>query len=160
MAPLPASGSVSICHIVGSTPEAPTLEQAFGNQKPADVIKVDKEAIEETKALHALASTETADMCILGCPHCTIQEIRNIAVKTNRKKIAGRQKTLDRFTLSNLLSCTNHGYCRTIEDAGGVVSSSCMATIPDSPIPDGVKTLATNSFKAAALHIPDLPKGG
>jgi predicted aconitase len=158
MAPLPASGSVAICHIVGSTPEAPTLEQAFGNQKPADVIKVDKKAIEETKALHALATTEKVDMCILGCPHCTIQEIRNIAVKlTGRRLREGRRLWIGSPYQTYYLAQTM-GYCRTIEDAGGVVSSSCMATIPDSPIPDDVKTLATNSFKAAH-YISRLTKG-
>jgi len=50
------------------------------------------------------------------------------------------------------------GYTEVIENAGGVISSSCMATIPDSPIPDEVKSIATNSFKAAH-YISRLTKG-
>jgi predicted aconitase len=50
------------------------------------------------------------------------------------------------------------GYSQIIENAGGVISSSCMATIPDSPIPEDVKIIATNSFKASH-YISRLTKG-
>jgi hypothetical protein len=50
------------------------------------------------------------------------------------------------------------GYVQIVEKAGGVIASSCMATVPDAPIPDGVKKIATNSFKAAH-YITRLTKG-
>lgn len=158
MAPLPASGSVSICHVVGSTPEAPTLEQAFGNRKPSDVIKVDKRAVEETRALHALDGNRAVDMVILGCPHCTIQELRTIASRLSGKRLAEGRRLWIGAPYQTYYLAQTMGYSRIIEDAGGVVSSSCMATIPDAPIPDGVQTLATNSFKAAH-YISRLTRG-
>jgi hypothetical protein len=158
MAPLPASGSVSICHVVGCTPEASTLERALGNQEPAEIIRVDKKAIAETKELHALSPNDTVEMCILGCPHCTIQEIRNIAASLSGKKLRpGRRLWIGSAYQTYYLAQTM-GYSRIIEEAGGVVTSSCMATIPDSPIPDDVGTLVTNSFKAAH-YISRLTKG-
>jgi len=158
MAPLPASGSVSICHVVGSTPEAPTLEQACGNQKPTDIIRVDRKAIEETRALHALDGNDAPDMVILGCPHCTIQEIRTIASRLSGRKLREGRRLWIGSPYQTYYLAQTMGYSRIIEDAGGVVSSSCMATIPDAPIPDDVKTLATNSFKAAH-YISRLTRG-
>ena len=158
MAPLPASGSVSICHVVGSTPEAPTLEQACGHQKPTDIIRVDRKAIEETRALHALDGNDAPDMVILGCPHCTIQEIRTIAAKLSGRKLREGRRLWIGSPYQTYYLAQTMGYSRIIEDAGGVVSSSCMATIPDAPIPYDVKTLATNSFKAAH-YISRLTRG-
>jgi predicted aconitase len=158
MAPLPASGSVSICHVVGSTPEAPTLEQALGNRQPADIIRVDRKAIEETRALHALGPGAAVDMVILGCPHCTIQDIRNIAGKLSGRKLREGARLWIGSPYQTYYLAQTMGYSRIIEDAGGVVSSSCMATIPDAPIPDNVENLATNSFKAAH-YISRLTKG-
>lgn len=158
MAPLPASGSVSICHVVGSTPEAPTLEQALGHQKPAEIVTVDRKVIEETKALYALDGNETVDMCVLGCPHCTIQDIRNIAAKLSGKRLGPERRLWIGSAHQTYCLAQTMGYSRIIENAGGVVSSSCMATIPDSPIPDNVRVLATNSFKAAH-YISRLTRG-
>lgn len=158
MAPLPASGSVSLCHVVGSTPEAPTLQQAFGNQKPEETILVGRREIEETKALHALEQHETVDMVVLGCPHSTIQEIRNIASRLSGRKLRGDRRLWIGSAYQTYYLAQTMGYSRIIEDAGGVVSSSCMATIPDSPIPDGVGVVATNSFKAAH-YISRLTRG-
>ena len=40
-AALPASGSVSMFHAVGVTPEAPTLEKAFNGQEPKRFVYLD-----------------------------------------------------------------------------------------------------------------------
>ena len=45
MAPLSTSGAVSICHIVGVTPEARTLEEALGHRKPSEVLTVGSSAV-------------------------------------------------------------------------------------------------------------------
>ena len=50
------------------------------------------------------------------------------------------------------------GYAKTIEKANGIISRSCMATIPDCAIPDDVQTVATNSFKTAH-YISIISKG-
>jgi predicted aconitase len=158
LAPLPASGSVCLCHMVGLTPEASTLEGAFGNRKPTEVIKVGKKAIAETKALHALNQNEKVDMVVLGCPHCTIQELKKIASLLDGKKIGNGRRLWIGSPYQMYYLAQTMGYSQIIENAGGVISSSCMATIPDSPIPEDVKIIATNSFKASH-YISRLTKG-
>ena len=158
MAPLSVSGSVSMCHVVGVTPEAPSLEEAMGHRKPAEIIPVGKKAICETRALYGLDQEEKVDMVVLGCPHCTIRELKRIAVLLDGKKIGERKRlwigSADQiYALGQAM-----GYNQKIENAGGVISSSCMATIPDAPLPADVKVIATNSFKASH-YISRLTKG-
>jgi predicted aconitase len=158
MAPLSVSGSVSICHLVGVTPEAPSLEEALGYRKPTEIIHVGKKAISDTQALYAVDPNEKVDMAVLGCPHCTIEELKKIASLLEDKKIGNDRRLWIGSPYQMYYLAQTMGYSQIIENAGGVISSSCMATIPDSPIPSDVKTIATNSFKASH-YISRLTKG-
>lgn len=73
------SGAVAMYHIVGVTPEAPTIEAAFGN-KP--VLKK-AEAVIKTKDLkdrEAKLTPATGDinLVMLGCPHYTYNQLLDV----------------------------------------------------------------------------------
>jgi hypothetical protein len=157
MAPLAVSGSVSLCHIVGLTPEAPTLDAAFGGQEPKDTLIVGPEKIRESFAQYEDGDPEV-DMAIFGCPHCTATEVKYLAKSLSGRRLAGDKRLWigmphQHYHLARLMGDT-----AVVESAGGVFASSCMATIPEAPIPEGVKVIATNSFKAAH-YISRLTKG-
>jgi predicted aconitase len=156
MAPLSTSGSVSICHVVGMTPEAPTLKRALGNRRPQEIIEVGREEIKKTKALYA--GEGHVDMALFGCPHCTVPELKTLVSLLHDKKIGSNQRLWIGLPYQHYYLAQTMGYAGIIEDAGGIISSSCMATIPDSPIPGNVSAIATNSFKAAH-YISRLTKG-
>jgi predicted aconitase len=158
MAPLATSGSVCICHIVGVTPDAPSLEQALGHRKPSETIKVGKNDIKNAKALYASGKGDKVDMVVFGCPHCSVEEIRTLASLLEGKKIKDDKRLWIGTPYQMYHLAKNMGYTDIIENAGGTFASACMATIPDSPIPDGVEVIATNSFKAAH-YISRLQKG-
>lgn len=149
MAPLSASGSVSICHINGLTPEAATLDQALGGKEPEEVITVTKENIKETKLKFTLGNNEKIDLVIFGCPHCSTDEVKDYAkILENSEIINGRRLWIGMPYMQYELA-KKMGYTDIVENAGGVFASACMATIPDHPLPEDVKIVATNSFKAA-----------
>jgi hypothetical protein len=156
MAPLSTSGSVSICHVVGMTPEAPTLEEALGGQKPSEIVTVGRQEIQQTKDLYA--GEDHVDMTLFGCPHCTVSELKTLASILEDKKMGSNQRLWIGMPYQHYYLAQAMGYTGIIEKAGGIISSSCMATIPDSPIPEDVKVIATNSFKAAH-YISRLTKG-
>ena len=158
MAPLSTSGSVSICHIVGLTPESPTLQAAFGGRKPSERIVVGPEQLDLTKGKFASGGTREVDMVILGCPHVTASEFKEIATLLHGQKIGDNQRLWIGMPYQAYALVKTMGYTDIVEKAGGIVTRSCMATIPDSPIPNGVSTVATNSFKAAH-YIAQLTKG-
>jgi len=45
--PMAVSGAVALCHVVGVTPEAPTLESALGGQKPQDSISMGERQLKQ-----------------------------------------------------------------------------------------------------------------
>jgi len=149
IAPAAASGSVHICHVVGVTPEAPTLEAALGGNKPEKIMVVTRQNIEDTKRKYFFDRQETADLVLIGCPHVTVEEAGRIAKLLKGKKLLNGKRLWLAMGNPVYTLCKDMGYTDVIEGAGGIISNVCIATIPDSPIPYGVKTVLTNSYKAA-----------
>lgn len=146
--PVSTSGAVSICHLIGITPEAPDLKTALGHKKPKETVHVGAEEIKKTKEKF-YSESEQIDLVILGCPHCSIQELKKIASLLKNKQV-GSNQGLWIGTAHQLYDLAETmGYAKTIEKANGIISRSCMATIPDCAIPEDVKTVVTNSFKTA-----------
>ncbi|MCK5561779.1 MAG: DUF521 domain-containing protein, partial [Thermoplasmata archaeon] len=145
---MPASGSVTICHIVGLTPEAPTLEQALGGAKPLQWMKVgEKEVKEAWEQLHTADSREV-DLVSIGCPHCTILELGEIASILDGKKLSSNTSLLLGVARPVVTLASQMGYTDIIEQAGGkIVADTCMVVAPIEDM--GYKVTAVNSGKAA-----------
>ncbi len=74
-----SSGGVELYHIVGATPEADTLEMAFGANRPVDVLRYGKAERQETyDKLNANASDPNVDYVMLGCPHYSLDQIQDV----------------------------------------------------------------------------------
>jgi predicted aconitase len=90
--PLPVSGGVVLCHVVGVTPEAVTLEAALNNKKPEQKIVVGKKHLRQGwEQLHT-ATSRDVDSGAFGCPHCSIKEIQYIAQWLDGKKVSPNVK--------------------------------------------------------------------
>ena len=76
---MPTSGSVTLAHIVGTTPEAPTLEAALGGKEPECVIRVSKREMTRTWERLNVWDDDRVEHVAFGCPHSTIDEIGRIA---------------------------------------------------------------------------------
>ena len=63
---LPVSGTTDICHIVGVTPEAPTLDEALGNRVAEGKITVGERQIKDAWNELTTAKTDTVDIVLLG----------------------------------------------------------------------------------------------
>jgi len=75
-----SSGGLALFHAVGLTPEAPTRDAAFQGCEPEDVVEV-RPADWET-ALADLSSAEEGerlDVVVVGCPHFSYDEFRQLA---------------------------------------------------------------------------------
>jgi len=126
-ATLATSGSVTLFHIPGVTPEARTLEEAFQGDFPKESIEVTEKDLRTVFEHNTnINSGDEIDFVTLGCPHYTLEQLRQVADKLKGKKIADHV----RFWI-----CTNRmtrkqaeysGYVKTIEDAGAlVVADTC-----------------------------------
>lgn len=149
IAPVATSGSVHICHVTGITPEAPTVEAALGCKEPEAIVVVTREDLEKTKDIFKYDPDASVDLVIIGCPHVTVQEARNIAKILKGKKITDCKRLWLGLGDATYTIVKAMGDAEIIEKAGGVFSNTCHATIPDSPLPENVKVVMTNSFKGA-----------
>lgn len=159
MSPMPISGAVVMCHIVGITPEAPTLEAALGGNKPNDTIIVGEREIKETMERLNSADSNEVDLVAIGCPHCTFQQIEEIASLLQRKRVNINTRlqigvAQPMYTLAKMV-----GYADIIEKAGGFFTSSCVSALnPIVALDNSVKVAATTTV-GPAHRLPELSKG-
>ncbi len=126
-AALATSGSATLFHIPGVTPEADAVEDAFMGAQPRETYEV---GVRELDAVYEKMNTiprgAPIDFVTLGCPHYSLEQLRYVAGRLRGQKIAEGV----RFWV-----CTNRiirrqaealGYARDIEGAGAlVVADTC-----------------------------------
>lgn len=146
-AALASSGGVAMFHIAGVTPEAPTVEAAFGGKKYETILITNRE-IEEGKQQLTSARTNKVDYVALGCPHYSLPQLEELARLLQGKKIS---KDVTMWVHTNVAikgMARQLGYVRAIEESGAIVTQD-LCTILGNPEALGFKTLATNSGKMA-----------
>lgn len=144
-AALATSGGVTLAHIAGVTPEAPSLEAAFHGTVPEQSILFDNRRLEEMYASLRNFSRDDIDSVILGCPHASIQEISQIAALLDGKRVADGIKLWINTARGTKGSSDAIGYTEIIENAGGqILCDTCPTNIR---IP--AKRIVTPGFKQA-----------
>jgi predicted aconitase len=146
------SGSVALFHAVGVTPEAPSEEVAFGpkGKGHSEATVFGEKERQETEVLLSAVGEREIDLTILGCPHASITEIREIVRLLSGRKVklgAGLWITTSRVvnTYAELM-----GYVDVIEGTGArVVCNACPAGLAVRISKKGLapRTVATNSAK-------------
>jgi predicted aconitase len=151
-AALASSGSVSMFHAVGVTPEAPTLEEAFGGNVPSQrLVFGDDEKHAAEQALNKEPS-DHVDWILVGCPNASVEEMRQVAQALEGRRVHP-DITLWVTTAGAMYAMAErNGYVRTIEQAGGVVVRETCPFLARSRViapKKGYRTLTTNSAKMA-----------
>jgi predicted aconitase len=149
-----SSGRVALFHMIGVTPEAPTLEAAFQGQSPARTIDVAFEDLRAARAELTTADGRELDMVILGSPHFSMAEFRALAPLVAGRRAHPRVKFL--VTSSRLMTeeADRAGVLAPIWAFGAQVTlDTCILASP--MLPPDIKTLMTNSAKYA-YYAPSL----
>jgi predicted aconitase len=140
-----SSGGVEMYHIVGVTPEAASLEIALGGRKPVATIKYGaQERRRVYERLNANGRDRNVDYVMLGCPHASIDQFREVARLLDGKRI---KTHLWMFTSRAVKTVADvSGFTRKIEDAGGLVMTDTCSAIARA-VPKGTKVVALDSAK-------------
>ncbi len=149
---MPTSGSVTLAHIVGNTPEAPTLEVACGGKVPEHVLQVGQNEMTETWEKLNVWDNDKVEHVAFGCPHATIDEIGRIAVLLEGKTI--KTSLLIGASTPVVALARQQGWARIIEEAGGHFLSVCPSignpfTRKDIAGEKQARSAATNSARSA-----------
>lgn len=145
---LASSGSVAMYHAVGLTPEATTLEKAFGGEKPMESIDIGEKEMKNARESLTSASSKDVEFVALGCPHCSLLQIKQIATLLSGKKVHKDVKLWIYSSIPIRALAGKLGYLRIIEKAGGMLTTD-MCTVLGCPETLGFTTVATNSAKMA-----------
>jgi len=127
-AQLNTSGAYGMYHIVGFTPEAPTLEAAFGGKEPKRTVVITDDDLKEILEQISLEGNREIDFAMFGCPHFTLEEVKYIANKIEGKKLKKEMWILTSSHVKEM--AVRMGLDEIITKAGGfIVPDSC----PDQP---------------------------
>jgi predicted aconitase len=146
-AALASAGGVAMYHILGLTPEAQDIKGVFGGKK-YETVELGKEELEQGYINLNNSKRRDVDYVALGCPHCSLNQIRDIAKMLDGKRVKEGVTLWIHTNIPIKQMAINFGYAKIIEDAGGIITQD-LCTILGDPEDLGFKTLATHSAKMA-----------
>lgn len=143
-----ASGSVALYHMVGITPEARTLDEAFGGRPPVERIFVGKREIARTLEQMSSGNGGRVDVVGVGCPHASVDQMRRYASLLYGKRVhAGVELWVCTNTVVEEMA-RKMGYVETLERAGAkLMVGTCHNDCPLGAW--GFRRLVTDSGKFA-----------
>ena len=142
-----AESAISMFHVAGITPEAPTLEAACGGRLPRVRRKFAGGELQQTyDGMTSLAHGDEVDSVILGCPFASLFEIQEIAEGLRGRRIADKTQLWLATSYQTLADAERLGYAEIIRESGGkIIHDAC----PGSAAILGSRRVVTNSFKQA-----------
>jgi predicted aconitase len=144
-----SSGGVEMYHIVGVTPEAETIELAFGPRQPVETFAYGgAERRRVYDLLNANASDPAVDFVMLGCPHAALEQLQEAARLLDGKKVSSSCQ-LWIFTSRTVKGLAREaGITKTLSDAGAVLLTDTCSAFAQT-VPPGTKVAALDSAKQA-----------
>jgi predicted aconitase len=149
-ASLASYGSHAMFHMVGVTPEAPSVEAALGGNMPTDRMRITRADIDRVYAGYDVKDGR-CNLVVFSAPQLSLFELKRISELLDGKKVAPGSKLF--VTTSNAMkrSASELGYIERIEAAGGIVLEGvCFYILQDlTPMKQrmGWSSLVTNSAK-------------
>jgi hypothetical protein len=149
-AALASYGSMAMFHMVGVTPEAPSLEAALGGNSPVDEIRIDDAAIERVYAGYDLKDRR-CDLIVFSGPQLSLFELKSLAERFAGRKVS--QGTQVFATTSNGVKSAARelGYLATLESAGvTVLEGVCfyiLQNLSQMRLRNGWTNMISNSAK-------------
>lgn len=141
-----SSGAVALFHVVGVTPEAPTLEAATGDTEPTRTVHVTADMLRASlDRLSTAGDAEDIDAVAVGSPHFSREEFAELA-----RLVRGRHLAVPFY------ACTGRGVVAELEadgtaavlaDAGvEIVADTCVVVTPILPPGTGVLMTCSGKF--------------
>ena len=149
-----SSGAVALFHAIGLTPEANTFEQAFQGGKPERVIDIGLADLNSARSeLSTAEEGAKLDLVVLGCPHFSYIEFRELSDLIEEKIAKGKRLhpnirfvVISSQTSYALLQRSN--YLDKLNNFGiEITLDTCVFHTP--MIAEETKVIMTNSGKCA-----------
>jgi predicted aconitase len=153
-ASLASYGSMGMFHMVGVTPEAQTVEDAFGGNEPVDIMTITNEDMESLYADFDIKDGNT-NLIVFSGPQLSLYEMKSLSELLEGKKV--KKGTSMIITTNNGIKSAGEklGYVQKIEEAGGMILEGVcfyiLHSVAQMRIDNGWSNLVTNSAKLANI---------
>lgn len=153
-ASLASYGSMAMYHMVGVTPEAETLEEAFGGEEPEDIMTVTNEDLDGVYAGYDTRDG-AANLIVFSAPQLSLYELKTISELLADKKVSEGTSLIVTTNKGYKTTGEKLGYLQKIEAAGGtVLEGVCfyiLHGVARMRVENGWDNLVTNSAKLANI---------
>ena len=143
------SGGVEMYHIVSMTPEAETLEDAFGSRQPEETYvygEAERRAVYER--LNSTARDRDVDFVMLGCPHAALEQLQQAAALLEGRRVSANTQLWIFTSRAVKHDADRAGYSKTMADAGAVLLTDTCSAFAQA-VPPGTKVAVLDSAKQA-----------
>ena len=148
-ASLASYGSMAMFHVVGITPEAPTVEAALGGRPPAVVVTVGADEIE--RVYQNGAGDIAADLVVFSAPQLSLHELERLAERFAGARVRPGTRVIVTTETGVLAAARRLGYARPLEEAGvTIMTGVCfyiLLGLEELRARNQWRTLVTNSAK-------------
>jgi predicted aconitase len=143
-----SSGAVALFHMVGVTPEAPTIEAAFQRKPPQETLAVTMDMLCQARRELTHTDNNRLDMVVLGSPHFSLAEFKKLAPLVVGRKKHAQVKFLVTSSRAMAQLAKQAGLFDQLEAFGAQLTvDTCILTTP--MLPKEIRFLMTNSAKFA-----------
>lgn len=148
-----SSGAVGLFHIVGVTPEAPSVEAVFAGASPEEVVVVGVGDLEATAGALSTALGYTGgpsegvpsardyrrhelygmpvDLVVIGCPHASYSEVVSVLEALDGRKVSTKTEFWIQSSATVLSLLKRSGLDRALADAGvRLLLDGCILNFP------------------------------
>jgi predicted aconitase len=140
-----SSGAVALFHVVGVTPEAPTLDAATRGREPRRRVVVTADMLRHALSRLSTTDADTVDAVAVGSPHFSPEEFAALV-----PLVRGRRLTVPFYACTGrdvLAGLEASGDAAVLRDAGvDIVVDTCVVVTPILPAAGGVLMTCSGKF--------------
>ena len=153
-ASLASYGSMGMFHMVGVTPEAPTLKAAFGGARPKQGMTVTRRDIERVYAGYD-AGADPLNLVVFSAPQQSLFEMKILAQLLDGRRVPAGSHLFVTTSTGVKSAAGRLGYLQQIESAGAIVLEGVcfyiLQNVAQIRVQNGWRNLVTNSAKLANI---------
>ncbi len=144
-----SSGGIALFHLIGITPEAQTLDMAFGGKLPQETVVLGRRELEDAAAsLCCVTGAGPIDLVSLGCPHFSYAELQTLEQLFAGRRVHPQTAAWVFTNRASYAQAESSGLLDRIKALGvQVFSDGCLMEYPTAAW--GTRSIMTNSGKFA-----------
>ena len=120
------TSAAEICHVLGVTPEAQTLEMALGTKQILHEIEITEEEYIKSVRMIGSGGEGPVDYISIGCPHLSLDELKTVAEYIDGRSVKDGVELLVWTDYATKAMADVNGYTEMIEKSGAYhLTGSC-----------------------------------